>query len=95
VYGQWVVNNNAETTYFFFNNNEVPGIYPLEGALWQIKVTDPLGTAWILQNIISPNPQVNITSFGPPGGYIEGNFNVMMGPNSIPVNVICNFKVKR
>lgn len=96
VFAQWVVNNNAETTYFSFKNNETPGTYPLDGSnMWDIKVEDPLGNTWALRQIVSPNPQVNITAFGPTGGYIEGNFNVMMGPNPTPVNVVCHFKVKR
>jgi hypothetical protein len=48
------------------------------------------------QQIITPNPTVNITTFGPPTtGFIEGNFSVQMNIAGTTKNVVCTFRVKR
>lgn len=97
IYAQRVNNGNGQTTYFTFYNNTATGVYPIIGSQYQIKVNDPAGNILPLTEVITPNPTINITAFGPIStGYIEGNFNLLMqtGPSYIK-NVICNFKVKR
>jgi hypothetical protein len=48
------------------------------------------------QQIITANPVVNITTFGPPTtGFIEGNFSVQMNIAGTTKNVVCTFRVKR
>jgi len=50
----------------------------------------------ISQQIVSPNPTVNITTYGPPvTGFIEGNFNVQMMFGTTPKTVAGTFRVKR
>lgn len=98
LYGQWVVNNNVEATYFWFYHNGTTGSYPLlnSGTGGTTHVNNQAGLLG-LQNFTNPNPTINITSFGPIGGYIEGNFNESMnvGGATPIVQVVCNFKVKR
>lgn len=39
---------------------------------------------------------INYTAFSAtPGGFIEGNFNVMMNFGATPKNVVCNFRMRR
>lgn len=95
IQGHFVIAGNAETTHFTFEHNGVPGVYPLVGS---IRVTDRAGNLPRWKEIVTPNPTLNITAFGPPGtGYVEGNFNLLMrypSPNSTR-NILCTFKVKR
>jgi hypothetical protein len=88
-----------ETTHFTFYNNTAPGTYPMTTDPYTIKISNPAETISRLQVLVSPNPTINITAFGPVGtGYIEGDFNVVAGiapGGSMPQNVICHFKVKR
>jgi hypothetical protein len=95
VQGHFVIAGNAETTHFSFSHNNSPGTYPVVG---YIKVTDRAGNMPRWTEILTPNPTLNITTFGPPvTGYIEGNFNLLMkypGPNTTR-NILCTFKVKR
>jgi acyl-CoA hydrolase len=88
-----------ETTHFTFYNNTSPGVYPIVANPYSIKISNPAETISRLQTIVSPNPMINITAFGPVGtGYIEGNFNLVagIGPGGgMPQHVICHFKVKR
>lgn len=95
VFGQFVTNNNAETTHFTFYNNETVGTYPVVDP---IKISNPAETIPRLEVIVTPNPTVNITAFGPSGtGYIEGSFNLMIAnqQTNLAQNVICTFRVKR
>lgn len=99
VFSHYVIAGNAETSHFFFYNNQSAGVYPLLGNADEIKVTDPAGNTQRLNKIISANPMVNISTFGPAGtGFIEGNFAVQMINSFIPATtytVSCTFKVKR
>ncbi len=81
--------NVAGTAGFNFLNSQVAGSLPLTGAFLFVSSTVQS------QLIITTNPMVNITSFGPSGGFIEGNFNVQMMFATIPKNVTCNFRVRR
>ncbi len=48
------------------------------------------------QQIITQNPTMNLTAYGPPiTGFIEGNFNVIMNFNGTNRNVVCTFKARR
>jgi hypothetical protein len=48
------------------------------------------------QQIITANPVVNVTTFGPPTtGFIEGSFNIQMNFAGTTKNVVCTFRVKR
>ncbi len=50
----------------------------------------------VSQQIVSPSPTVNITTFGPPvTGFIVGNFTIQMMFGATPKNVSGNFRVKR
>jgi hypothetical protein len=54
------------------------------------------GTGFVSQQIITSNPTVNITTFGPPAiGFVEGNFNIQMNFSGTTKTVACTFKVKR
>ncbi len=54
------------------------------------------GSSIFSNQIITSNPTVNVTSFGPPlTGFVEGNFNIQMMFNSTPKTVVCNFRVRR
>ena len=75
---------------FNFSNNLAPGTYPLNSCV----VGE--GNGNVPQQIITVNPVVNISIFGPPvTGFIEGNFNIQMNFSGTPKNVICNFRVRR
>ena len=76
---------------FNFQSNGTTGSKPLTRCGIR---TGILGTAEI---IVSPNPTVNITAFGPPvTGFIEGNFNIVMNfAGAGPKNLVCTFRVKR
>jgi hypothetical protein len=95
VLGSDVNNGNVESSRFTFDNNTAPGIYPLSTAPFAVKITN--GTSLLLTQFVSANPMVTITIFGPPGGYIEGNWTEQMkqGTTGPAINVICHFKVKR
>ena len=86
--------NNVESSHFYFRNNTVPGVYPIVTGQSRIKVNN--GSAIMYLDILTPNPTVDITTFGPPvTGYIEGHFNLLMRGATPSANVICNFRVKR
>ncbi len=85
------------TTYFnltFTNPSGTTGSFPFSGCnTCNISIVSPTGAS---QQIISPNPTVNITTFGPPvPGFIEGNFSVQMMFGATPRNVTGSFRVKR
>ena len=85
-------NSGGTTTYssFTFSSNASPGVYPLLNCFINA------GPNNIAQQIITANPTVNVTTFGPPvTGFIEGNFNVQLNFSGTPKNVICNFRVRR
>src|SRR5438045_9571852 len=82
---------NALVSYFTFNTTVFTGIQGL--APGTRIYAGALGTSEI---VTTPNPTVNITTFGPPGtGFIEGNFNWDMDFGGITKNVIGNFRVRR
>ena len=83
--------NTGGTSYFAFSflNNAVPGTYPLTNCFI-------VSTPTTIATIITPNPTVTTTVFGPPvSGFIEGSFNIQMMVGATPKNVICTFRVKR
>lgn len=49
----------------------------------------------VTQLIVTPNPQINITAFGPVGGFVEGNFSLQINFGGTIKNVACTFRVKR
>jgi hypothetical protein len=54
------------------------------------------GAGFVSQQIITANPTVNITTFGPPlTGFVEGNFNIQMNFSGTTKNVIGTFRVRR
>ncbi|MFI5132403.1 MAG: carboxypeptidase-like regulatory domain-containing protein [Chitinophagales bacterium] len=91
IFGQSVtVITNSPSTYFSFNSNGSTGVKQL----YQCRIlTVVFGVAEV---ITTPNPTVNITTFGPaPAGFVEGTFNVQMNFGTTNRNVICTFKVRR
>ncbi|MBS1732282.1 MAG: hypothetical protein JST02_03205, partial [Bacteroidetes bacterium] len=67
-----------------------------------------VGTTQILQNIyasqilsqnisITTNPVVNITEYGPVGGFIAGNFTATVIDNTTSTThtIVCSFRVRR
>lgn len=67
-----------------------------------------VGTTQVLQNIyasqilsqnisITTNPVVNITEYGPVGGFIAGNFNATVIDNTTSTThtIVCSFRVRR
>ncbi|MGB3005983.1 MAG: carboxypeptidase-like regulatory domain-containing protein [Chitinophagaceae bacterium] len=73
-----------------FANNQAVGIVPLNNC----NIT--LGNTNFSNQIITPNPVVNLTAFGTaPGGFVEGNFNVQMMFGATPKNVVYTFRVRR
>lgn len=74
---------------FSFPNNMQATTVPLTDVV--LNITASLTS----QQVLTPNPTVTITNYGPPGGLIEGNFNVQMMFGAVPRNVICNFSVRR
>lgn len=76
---------------FSFLNNQVTGNnLPLTLA------SVSYGSSVFSNQIITSNPTVNITAFGPPlTGFVEGNFNIQMMFNTTPKNVVCNFRIRR
>lgn len=87
-------NRNASGTstacsFTFYNNGIAANGLPLINAF----ISNGIATA---QQIITPNPVVNITTFGPSiTGFIEGNFSIQMNFNGTVKNVVCNFRVRR
>ncbi|NOT51800.1 MAG: carboxypeptidase regulatory-like domain-containing protein [Chitinophagaceae bacterium] len=76
---------------FNFSNNTAPATgLPLNSAFINA------GSNQVAQQILTSNPTVDVTAFGPPlTGFIEGNFNIMMNFSGTPKNVICTFRVRR
>lgn len=94
VFAFGVGSGGGNTTYytsFNFSNNMVPGSgLPLNFAVVSS------GPSVFSQQIITPNPTVTVTTFGPPvTGFIEGNFNIQMNFSGTPRNVVCTFRVRR
>lgn len=76
---------------FSFNNNMVAA-----NGLPINNVAITAGTGFSSQQIITPAPTVNITTFGPAvTGYVEGNFSIQMNFSGVTKNVVCNFRVRR
>ena len=75
---------------FSFGNNAIAGTYPI--GFCNISA----GNSVFAQQIISPNPTVTITAFGPVAtGFIEGNFSIQMNFSGTTKNVVCTFRVRR
>lgn len=85
------VNAGATTTSgFYFLNDQIAATVPLTNVYLY------LGINLQSQQILTVNPTVTITNFGPPvSGFIEGNFNVQMNFSGTPRNVVCTFRVRR
>jgi len=74
----------------FLNNGVAANNLPLQA------VTVFAGSGVSSQMIITPNPVVNITTFGPPAsGFIEGSFSIQMDFAGTARNVTFNFRVRR
>jgi hypothetical protein len=85
---------NAGTTSFSsfaFSNNAVAAAgLPLSS----VRLT--LSATVSSQTIVTANPLINVTTFGPAGtGFVEGNFNIQMDFAGTIRNVTCNFRVRR
>ncbi|MEI2738527.1 MAG: carboxypeptidase regulatory-like domain-containing protein [Chitinophagaceae bacterium] len=72
-----------------FLNNQLPGTLPINQGFLHY------GTTINATQFINPAPVVNITVFGPVGGFIEGNFTEVMNVSGTPKTVICNFRIRR
>jgi hypothetical protein len=85
--------NGGNTTVFSnfrFGSDGVTGIKPLQ----QCRISVP--TLGVAEVIVTPNPTVNITAYGPLlTDFVEGNFNVQMNFSGTPRTVICTFRVRR
>jgi hypothetical protein len=78
---------NTYISFSFSNPTAAPGNYPLNNLqVWQLDSTI----------IVSPIT-VNITNYGVPSLFIEGNFSgvVRKGSTATNVNMTCNFRVRR
>lgn len=82
--------STSSVQFSFLNNQIVAGNLPLSS------VSIGTGLGFTANQIITANPTVNITAFGPPlTGFVEGNFNIQMMFITTPKNVVCNFRVRR
>lgn len=83
---------NTSYSTFTFSNNSAPGTgLPLQSAFINAGTSPPSSS----QQILTPNPTVTVTTFGPPvTGFIEGNFTVQMNFGGTPKNVVCTFRVR-
>jgi hypothetical protein len=88
VHGYQAATNTGGFGIVFLNNFAV-GTLPVDQGFFNF----PPGL--YTSHFVNPSPVVNITSFGPVGGFIEGNFNEVMDFAGIPKTVICNFRVRR
>lgn len=87
-----IKNTGSNATYSSFNfiSNGSIGVHPLQNC----RVA--AGPGIVAETILTPNPTINITTFGPPvSGFVEGNFNVQMSFGGTPKNVICTFRARR
>jgi hypothetical protein len=88
----FILPNSGTNTYsnFRFTSNGATGVKPLIGCRI---IAAPLGVA---ETIITPNPTINITSYGPTmTDFVEGNFNIQMNFGGTARNVVCTFRVRR
>lgn len=75
-----------------FGSDGSTGVKPLQ--LCRVFIAP--GAGGLSEQIVTPNPTVNITAFGPVGtGFIEGNFTVQMNFGGTVKNVVCTFRVRR
>lgn len=90
VYGTRQNSGTASWAQFSFLNNQVAA-----SNLPLASVSIGTGLGFTANQIITSNPTINITAFGPPlTGFVEGNFNIQM-MFVTPKNVVCNFRVRR
>jgi hypothetical protein len=76
---------------FGFDNNAIPATYPLSNCFVGLYTSSTTSS-----QIITVNPTINITAFGPPvTGFIEGNFSIQMNFSGTTKNVIGTFRVRR
>lgn len=81
--------NNTRYFSLHFANNRTPGTYPIGSFYLNYGTTGA-------QQVVSANPTVTITTFGPvTTGFIEGNFSVQMDFLGTTKTVSCNFRVRR
>ncbi len=82
--------NTTLSTFSFNHTGVVANNLPLNGA--SVYLSQTLSS----QQIVTTNPTMNITAYGPPvTGFVEGNFNVIMNFGGTNRNVICTFKARR
>jgi hypothetical protein len=80
---------NTSFISFSFSGN-APGTYAITNCSIG---TSPNGAS---QQIVSANPTVTITTFGPPTtGFVEGNFSVQMDFAGTTKTVACTFRIRR
>jgi hypothetical protein len=90
VYATKTPGSNTAYSYFRFASNGATGVKPLN----QVRIS--AGTLGVAEVIVTPNPTVNITTYGPPvTGFVEGNFNIQMNFGGAPKTVVCTFRVRR
>jgi hypothetical protein len=88
--------NAGTTSYstFRFQSNGTTGVFPLQHCMINLNGTN--GGPGVGEQILTPNPTITITTFGPPvTGFIEGSFSVQMNFGGTPKNVVCTFRVRR
>ncbi|MBK7763712.1 MAG: carboxypeptidase regulatory-like domain-containing protein [Bacteroidetes bacterium] len=78
--------SNTPNIFFYIDGGDTVGVHYITLGLWDQLSKD---------TVISPVP-VNITHYGPSGGFIEGNFTGNFQGDSIPFRTIsCQFRVPR
>lgn len=89
--GQGGTGGTTSISSFSFNHNAVAA-----SNLSLTRATIYLSQSLSSQQIITPNPTMNLTAYGPPvTGFIEGNFNVIMNFGGTNRTVVCTFKARR
>jgi len=82
--------SNANYSSFNFISNGSTGIQPLQNCR---VAAGPLGVS---ETILTTNPTVNITTFGPPvTGFVQGSFTIQMNFSGTSKNVACTFRARR
>jgi hypothetical protein len=81
--------NTGNYAYFRFNSDGATGVKQL------LQCRIPAGTLGVGEAIMTTNPTVNITTYGPaPAGFVEGTFNVQVMFGTVQRTVVCTFKVR-
>lgn len=90
----WAIKSNGGSTMYSYFNYYHNGVAAPNLLLTASSLTLSPGVS--SQTIVTPNPTINITTFGPPiTGFVEGNYNVQMDFSGTIRNVACTFRVRR